>query len=426
MKQINKYLLPLLATVILIITGVSCSKDDESIVETPTPIANFNADVIPDNPQLVSFSNTSENATEFWWNFGDGTEGSTQKHPTHQYTEPGIFTVSLTAMNGDKSAEMTKEMTVDGIPTASFAYEADEDNSLTIHFENLSQNVNTFSWDFGDGTGTSTEQDPSYTYSETGIYTVTLTASGDGGSAETNIQVEVTDPTPDYDKLYIVGDASASGWNISTPEAFIQSESNPFIFSYEAKLTPGNFKISTFTGDWCDGDWLNAAEANSPISESSDFIITQGCDGPDNQWVVTQETQGRYTITINLGENTVFFKEKLPEFSMLFAIGDATPNGWNPQDPSEGFIQSESDPFVFTYEANLSPGALKISTFAGEWCDGKWLNASEADQSIANAEYIVTNACDGPDNKWRVSAEAAGNYRILVDTYNETITFEAQ
>ena len=535
-------LFQLLALLFLVFSGASCSSEDDIVIETPQPEANFSVEMVPDNPQLVSFTNNSVDAEEYAWDFGDESEGSTQKHPTHKYDDPGTYNVTLRAMNGDNSAETSQEITVFGIPTADFSYEADDDNSLTIHFENLSQNVDTFSWDFGDGTGTSTEQDPTYTYSETGTYSVTLTASGNGGSAETTIQVEVTDPMPDYDKLYMVGDASPSGWDIATPEAFVQSEEDPFVFSYEADLTPGNFKISTFTGDWCDGEWINAAQASAPLTstdyiitqacdgpdnqwvvtedtagrylvtvnlateaiaieevaitsysnlyivgdatesgwdianpnaftqsesdpsvftykaklspgnfkistftgdwcdgewlnssvadqaipETSEFIITQGCDGPDNQWVVSEETQGRYTITVNFNEGTISFEELTPEFSELYAIGDASPNGWTPQNPSEAFIQSATDPFVFTYEAYLSPGELKISTFQGEWCAGKWLNASEANQSLPDAEYIVTTGCDGPDNKWVITAETEGNYLIKVDLYNETIVFETQ
>ena len=243
--------------------------------------------------------------------------------------------------------------------------------------------------------------------------------------ATENISIEEVAVTS-YSNLYIVGDATESGWDINNPKAFTQSETDASIFTYEAKLSPGNFKISTFTGDWCDGEWLNSAEANQAILETSEFIITQGCDGPDNQWVVTEETQGRYTITVDITEGTLNFEELTSEFSELYAIGDASPNGWTPQNPSEAFIPSPTDPFVFTYEAYLSAGELKIATFQGEWCDGKWLNASEADQSLTNAEYIVTTGCDGPDNKWIVTAETEGNYLITVDLYSETIIFEAQ
>ena len=422
MKKI-KIIFPLLSMALLVLLG-SCSNGDDVITETPQPEANFSTEIIPDNPQLVSFTNSSLGAEEYLWDFGDESETSTQKHPTHLYDGPGDYMVTLTAMNGEKSTEMSQEITVFGIPTADFAYEADDDNSLTINFENLSQNVDTFSWDFGDGMGTSTEQDPTYTYSETGTYSVTLTARGDGGSAGTTIQVEVTDPMPDYDKLYIVGDASPSGWDIVTPEAFTQSEQDPFTFTYEADLAPGNFKISTFAGDWCDGEWINASQASAPLS-STEYIITQGCDGPDNQWVVTEDTAGRYKITVNLATDTIVIEEvAVTSYGNLYIVGDATESGWDIANPKV-FAQSESDPSIFTYEAKLSPGNFKISTFTGDWCDGEWLNSANSNQAISETlEFIITQGCDGPDNQWVVTEETQGRYTITVDITAKTISFE--
>jgi S-layer protein (TIGR01567 family) len=46
---------------------------------------------------------------------------------------------------------------------------------LSVSFTDLSQNVTSWSWDFGDGV-TSTEQNPTHVYSEAGTYTIKLTA----------------------------------------------------------------------------------------------------------------------------------------------------------------------------------------------------------------------------------------------------------
>ncbi len=62
-----------------------------AFVNSPTEV------IVPDQP--VDFVNLSEmDATEFFWDFGDG-QFSTEKDPVHFYTEPGIYTVSLTANN---------------------------------------------------------------------------------------------------------------------------------------------------------------------------------------------------------------------------------------------------------------------------------------------------------------------------------------
>jgi PKD repeat protein len=45
-------------------------------------------------PLQVSFSNLSTGYTDSWWDFGDGLT-STLPHPTHAYTSPGFYTVTL-------------------------------------------------------------------------------------------------------------------------------------------------------------------------------------------------------------------------------------------------------------------------------------------------------------------------------------------
>ena len=422
MKNLNIF-----SILILFVVGLnSCSSDDDFTAETPEPTADFSFEAVPDNPQLISFTNLSVDADEFMWDFGDETGVSTQKHPSYQYTSAGNYTVKLTAMNGDNTSTYSQEVTVVGIPSAAFSFEVDEEDPLTIHFENQSQNVTQYSWDFGDGSEISSEASPSHTYAKTGIYTVTLTATGAGGTAETSMEVEVKDAQPAFSNIYIVGDASESGWNIGSPAAFTQSTTDPFVFVYEGVLSPGNIKFSTFTGDWCDGQWINAAENGTSVTAASGFIITQGCDGPDNQWQVTEETQGRYRITVNLADETVNFEEQDAPYSELYLIGDATENGWNIGSPTAGFTQSSSDPFIFTYQGQLNPGEFKISTYTGDWCDADWLHPTQADASPEAGNFEAHLGCTGPDHKWRITEDNQGEYLITVDLYEGIINFEAQ
>jgi monoamine oxidase len=69
-----------------------------------TPTAEFSASVALGNAPLdVSFTDLSNQLPTAWsWDFGDaGTSGD--QHPTHQYTTPGTYTVSLTATNPNGS-----------------------------------------------------------------------------------------------------------------------------------------------------------------------------------------------------------------------------------------------------------------------------------------------------------------------------------
>jgi PKD repeat protein len=63
------------------------------------------------------FTNTSLNAKDYSWNFGDGKTSQTQ-HPSNSYTSPGNYTVRLTVSNTLGSDDTTMVVTVNSdIPT---------------------------------------------------------------------------------------------------------------------------------------------------------------------------------------------------------------------------------------------------------------------------------------------------------------------
>ena len=83
----------------MIIASSSCKK--EEIPEDP--IASFQFAVSEDNYLEVTFTDYSQNATSYSWNFGDG-ESSTEANPVHTYAAAGSYDIVLTAKN---SADVT-------------------------------------------------------------------------------------------------------------------------------------------------------------------------------------------------------------------------------------------------------------------------------------------------------------------------------
>ena len=69
-----------------------------------TPTADFSASLTMGGAPLdVSFTDMSNQIPTAWsWDFGDGGSSSLE-HPSHQYTTPGVYSVSLTATNPDGS-----------------------------------------------------------------------------------------------------------------------------------------------------------------------------------------------------------------------------------------------------------------------------------------------------------------------------------
>lgn len=74
---------------------IGCSKDD-SQDQLPVVVASFDFIQSEVNLNRFQFQNTSTNAIEFRWDFGDGNT-SDDVSPVHEYTTVGEFIVTLTA-----------------------------------------------------------------------------------------------------------------------------------------------------------------------------------------------------------------------------------------------------------------------------------------------------------------------------------------
>ncbi len=86
-------------------------------IPDPKPVASFTSEL---NGLTVSFTNTSQYASSYSWNFGDG-NSSTAANPTHTYAAAGIYDVVLTATNSQGTATATQQITV----TSGYMTEAD-------------------------------------------------------------------------------------------------------------------------------------------------------------------------------------------------------------------------------------------------------------------------------------------------------------
>lgn len=96
----------LFALSLLVLIGC---KDDEPVSSSET-IASFQYDIDTDDFLQVTFSNFSQNATSYSWDFGDNST-STEESPTHVYAAAGSYTVTLTA-TGTSTATKTETFTL--------------------------------------------------------------------------------------------------------------------------------------------------------------------------------------------------------------------------------------------------------------------------------------------------------------------------
>ncbi len=168
--------------------GTTVKKETDLVIDlSQGPKADFNIRLakayLPD--QNIVFSNQSQRADIFHWNFGDGTI-SNEKDAVHAYEASGDYTITLIVQNAlGCSDTLSKPIFIEPlVPEVDFSYAPPTGcRPLTVRFRNLSRYAEpgSYRWSFGQGQGVSTEENPSYTYYEPGVYTVTLEASNSIG-----------------------------------------------------------------------------------------------------------------------------------------------------------------------------------------------------------------------------------------------------
>jgi PKD repeat protein len=303
--------------ILLTICIASCQKAEE---DSPAPIASFNVSkssaVLN---EVVTFTNTSQNATTYEWNFGDGNT-STIKDPTHSYSITGSFTITLSATGKGGNNLASKSITViSPVPVASFTTDkATAEVGEAITFTNTSQNATSYLWDFGDGS-TSTDENSTHSYTTAGTFTISLSVTGDGGTNTSSINITILFPAPiasftmDKTTAY-TGEivmftntsqfATSYSWNFGDNET--STEMNPShsysnTGSYTITLTAtgeGGNNSTTKTIEITvpefnfDGDWQGATTESSTEMTSADISFTVS----GNEVTVTD-----FFVDINIG-----------------------------------------------------------------------------------------------------------------------------
>lgn len=246
------------------------------ITVNPLPTAAFSTAV---NGAAVTFANTSQHATEYIWNFGDG-QSSTLQSPTHTYTSNGTYTITLTAKNACGIAAITQQVVIAGSGlVAQFSSTTPVGCApLSVQFKDESQNATTWQWTFpGGNPGTSTAQHPTVTYTSWGEYDVTLTVSHPtyGSKTKTIAQFVEVESLPNAQFTIIsLGGQSYQFQNSSThANGYIwafpggtpatSTEVNPTV----TYATPGAYKVQLSAVNDCGASILEKTLATSSAAE---------------------------------------------------------------------------------------------------------------------------------------------------------------
>ena len=128
----------------------------------------------------IDFVAEKQNNIDYLWSFDDGNY-SKNETPSHLFTTPGSYNISLIVRSKIDNSVMTRSndqlLIVHAKPNVQFDWEMNEENGIPyISFINLTDKGTSWSWNLGNGS-TSIEKDPIHTYRNKGQYLVTLTAT---------------------------------------------------------------------------------------------------------------------------------------------------------------------------------------------------------------------------------------------------------
>jgi PKD repeat protein len=146
---------------------------------------------------LVLFSDSSiippgEIVTKLTWDFGDGTLDSAQTTVSHNYSNAGSYTITLTIQTESNCfASLSKLIQVIESPVSVFLFsnvcDGKDANFTDLSTSSSLSQITIWNWNFGD-TVLSSLQNPTHQYADSGVYTVTLTAIDNNGCSNSSTQ----------------------------------------------------------------------------------------------------------------------------------------------------------------------------------------------------------------------------------------------
>ncbi|WP_461532419.1 PKD domain-containing protein [Sinomicrobium sp.] len=153
----------------------------------PCLVSSFNIDASSLKAgEIITFSDYTDNAHEWRWNFGDGNTSVNRSKVAHQYKEPGEYVVNLWVNKNCNVSKIVKilpkEELIDSTLFPRFNLPEVAYVDEPVNFTDYTPHAKSWEWRFGEGEGNAIDaidKNPSYTYKTPGIKTVYLIVNDD-------------------------------------------------------------------------------------------------------------------------------------------------------------------------------------------------------------------------------------------------------
>lgn len=378
MKKLSILILALVA-----LTGFNACSSDDDVVFIAQP-----------DPDGISFRNTFSST----YILTDATAANNAERFVWNELDMGVPTNIMYEVQGSTSSDFS-DFTVLGTTS---------DNNLAITVRQL--------MDLAEDAGL--DNDPDTEAPNTGTIFVRVVASaGTGGEmlhtseaqALTVMLPELTgEPEITFQDLYLVGDATASGWTNTTTSnnhPLFRDPTNPDIYYYTGKFNAGNVKVIEERGAW----------APQYGGENGNLIYRPTEADPDPA-AIPVPSAGYYTFTIDVDAMTYtlvpYDASGAATYATIGYIGSATAGGW---DADADMTQSAFDPHLwYAKGVQLMDGELKFR--AGDAWDVNW----GADTPLAGKATMNGPNIPVEENTYEIwFNDLTGRYILIPPTVEE-------
>lgn len=292
-------------------------------------------------PLLASFTNNTQNATSYEWNFSNGT-GSAQAEPSLLISGLGAFTAELIAHNYQSSLidcpdTASIQVWVNPTPTSLFALSADAGCGPPSNVQTINQSSNnlTFQWEWVGGI--SSLSAPEISFTDTGSQVISLRVTNQYQCSDTSsksyqvfgqpdiafnlIPIEGCAPLKvDFLNLTEYGDSVSWGFgdgNFSTLPVAEHTYQEPGLYAVELFVSSGN-------GLCYDDTLASQAVWVHPVANSA-FSV--------DPLIISQDAPLIYLNNNSNGYNSLEF------FIDTILVSNELPSAYMFQNPDSGLVQ---------------------------------------------------------------------------------------
>lgn len=264
---------------------------------------------------MVSFTDTTITPpgtvlTNWTWSFGDADSSSIQ-NPSHNYTAPGNYPVTLIVEN-DKGCLgfYTDTVNVYPLPVSNFNFPlvcSGQDITFIDSSYVPNDSISQWTWDFGDSNG-STVQNPVHAYTTTGLFPVTLVSSTIHGCTDTITKYLVVNQSPAH-SITASNSCFGTGIPFSTSPVIPLNDTIGYLWNFGDNtfssdkfpthnfFLPGNYTVTLITTNLVNGCTADTSQ-NITVYELpvAGFEIPSPCI---NSLVSVNDTSNNGSAAIN-------------------------------------------------------------------------------------------------------------------------------